>query len=211
MNELTTPNRNVLRLALRLEAVSIVWMVAEAAIALMAAIAVRSLLLGAFGLDSLIELLSAACLFYRLHQESAGKATDQALAHLERRISIIGGYLLYLLGLYVVFGAVYGLSHHSQAAPSVWGMGVAIAAALGMPVLARAKMWAADLIGSHALRADAMESLTCGYLAWVLLAGLLSNALLHWWWLDSAASLLIVPILIREGREAIKGEGCGCG
>jgi divalent metal cation (Fe/Co/Zn/Cd) transporter len=79
-----------------------------------------------------------------------------------------------------------------------------------MPVLARAKLRLAQEIGSRALRADAMESLTCGTLSWVLLAGLLANAALHWWWLDSAAALALIPFLIREGREAIAGECCGC-
>ena len=63
---------------------------------------------------------------------------------------------------------------------------------------------------SRALRADAMESLTCGYLSWVLLLGLTANALFRWWWVDSAAALVLVPILIREGREAVAGECCGC-
>ncbi len=82
-------------------------------------------------------------------------------------------------------------------------------AAFGMPVLAKAKMRVADQIGSRALRADAMETFTCGYLSWVLLAGLAANAFLHWWWLDAAASLVIVPFLPKESREAITGE-CAC-
>ena len=82
-------------------------------------------------------------------------------------------------------------------------------AALGMPILARAKIRVADQIGSKALRADAMETFTCGFLSWVLLAGLVGNALLHWWWLDSVAALMLVPFLVKEGREAIAG-GCSC-
>ena len=63
-------------------------------------------------------------------------------------------------------------------------------------------------IESRALRADAMETLTCGYLAWVLLTGLVVNALTHWWWLDSVASLAIVPLLLREANEAFGGPCC---
>ena len=77
-----------------------------------------------------------------------------------------------------------------------------------MPILAKAKLRIAAKISSRALRADAMETLTCGYLAWLLLAGLMATALLHWWWLDSAASLAIVPILVREAKEALAGEPC---
>jgi divalent metal cation (Fe/Co/Zn/Cd) transporter len=112
------------------------------------------------------------------------------------------------LSAYVVASAVYGLFQRREADTSWLGLGVAVVAAAGMPLLARAKLRVADRIGSRALRADAMESLTCGYLAWVLLAGLAANALLRWWWLDSAASLVIVPLLLREAREALHGEGC---
>ena len=129
---------------------------------------------------------------------------------MEQRAARIAGYLLYALSLYVVLQALYGLLHRHQAESSVWGIAVAVVAALGMPVLARAKIRIADEIGSKALRADAMETFTCGYLSWILLAGLLANSLIHWWWLDSAASLLIVPLLWREAREAVSGEGCGC-
>ena len=77
-------------------------------------------------------------------------------------------------------------------------------AAVGMPIVAKAKLRLADEIGSRALRADAAETLTCGYLAVATLAGLLANAILRWWWLDSVAALLLVPFLVKEGREAIK-------
>jgi divalent metal cation (Fe/Co/Zn/Cd) transporter len=72
-----------------------------------------------------------------------------------------------------------------------------------MPFLAKAKLRAADNIDSRSLRADAMETLTCGYLAWILLLGLALNAVTHWWWIDSVASLAIVPLLIREGWESV--------
>ncbi|PYJ44983.1 MAG: hypothetical protein DME85_13940, partial [Verrucomicrobia bacterium] len=67
---------------------------------------------------------------------------------------------------------------------------------------------AAGEIDSRSLRADAMETLTCGCLSWILLAGLALNAVTHWWWIDSIASLAIVPLLIREGWEAISGDQC---
>jgi divalent metal cation (Fe/Co/Zn/Cd) transporter len=72
-----------------------------------------------------------------------------------------------------------------------------------MPFLAEAKLRVADNIDSRALRVDAMETLTCGYLAWVLLIGLVLNAVTHWWWIDSGASLAIVPLLIREGWKSV--------
>lgn len=195
---------------LRLEAVSIVWMVAEAAVSVGAGIAVGSLLLVAFGVDSVIEMISAILLFWRLRRQALGLLPDEeAIEALERKVARVAGFLLYALSVYVVAQAVYGLTHRRQAETSWAGIAVAIIAAFGMPLLARAKIRVADAIGSRALRADAMETFTCGYLSWALLAGLAANALLHWWWLDSAAALAVVPLLVKEAREALTGE-CHC-
>ncbi len=195
---------------LRLEAVSIVWMVAEAAVSVGAGIAAGSLLLVAFGVDSVIEMISAILLFWRLRRQALGLLPDEeAIEALERKVARVAGFLLYALSVYVVAQAVYGLTHRRQAETSWAGIAVAIIAAFGMPLLARAKIRVADAIGSRALRADAMETFTCGYLSWALLAGLAANALLHWWWLDSAAALAVVPLLIKEAREALTGE-CHC-
>jgi len=195
---------------LRLEAVSIVWMVVEAAVSVGAGIAAGSLLLVAFGVDSVIEMISAILLFWRLRRQALGLLPDEeAIEALERKVARVAGFLLYALSVYVVAQAVYGLTHRRQAETSWAGIAVAIIAAFGMPLLARAKIRVADAIGSRALRADAMETFTCGYLSWALLAGLAANALLHWWWLDSAAALAVVPLLIKEAREALTGE-CHC-
>jgi divalent metal cation (Fe/Co/Zn/Cd) transporter len=203
--------RPPMRAALRLEAVTLVWMVVEAAASIGAGLLARSLLLVAFGVDSGIELLSAGVLYRRLLQEARAKPGDEAaVARLERRTARFGGYLLYGLALYVLLQAAYGLWRRGAAETSWLGIGVAVVAALGMPVLAGAKIRVAEQIGSRALRADAMETITCGYLSWVLLAGLAANAFFHWWWLDSAAALVLIPFLIKEGREAITGECCGC-
>lgn len=200
-----------MRRALRLEAISIAWMIVEAGVAIGAGVIAHSVLLLAFGVDSGIELLSAGALYWRLDREARARPGDEAaVERIERRTARFAGWLLYALALYVVVQAGYGLLKRSAAEGSWLGIGIAVAAALGMPVLARAKIRVAEEIGSRALRADAMETVTCGYLAWVLLAGLLANALLHWWWLDSAAALVLVPLLMREGREAITGDCCGC-
>ncbi len=195
--------------ALRLESITVVWMVIEVVVAVGAGVAAGSLLLVAFGIDSVIELISASVLFWRLQKEARGGASNASIERVERRASRISGYLLYALSGYVVLQAVYGLTHEHHAETSFSGIAIAVVAALGMPLLARAKILVADEIGSRALRADAMETFTCGYLSWVLLAGLAANALLHWWWLDAAASLVVVPLLLKEAREALKGE-CSC-
>ena len=199
-----------LRAALRLEIATIVWMIIEAAAALAAGIVARSLLLVAFGIDSVIELASAVVVFRRFRIESHGEfasALDDARA-IERKTARIAGYLLFLLSAYVLVQAGFGLLTRHAAETSPVGIAVAIIAAIGMPLLAKAKLRVAKRIDSRALRADAMETLTCGYLAWVLLAGLALNAVTHWWWIDSVASLAIISLLIREGFEAISGDQC---
>jgi divalent metal cation (Fe/Co/Zn/Cd) transporter len=195
--------------ALRLEGLTIAWMVVEATVSIGAGVRAGSLLLLAFGADSLIELLSAGVLYGRLRAETRAVAVDDAAREaMEKRAARIAGWLLVALALYVLLQAGYGLLHRHVAETSWPGIVVAVVAALGMPPLARAKIRVADAIGSRALRADAMETITCGYLAWVLLLGLAANALLHWWWLDSAAALVLVPFLIKEAREAITGDCC---
>lgn len=204
-----TPSRDM-QAALRLEVLTIGWMLIEASVSISAGAMAGSVLLLAFGVDSVIELISASVLFHRLRKEANGAGNDEAeIEVLEHRAARIAGYLLYVLAAYVVLQSGYGLLHRHMAETSWVGLSVALVAALGMPVLAKAKIRVADRIGSKALRADAMETFTCGFLSWVLLAGLAANALLHWWWLDSVAALVLVPILLKEGREAVTGE-CSC-
>lgn len=194
--------------ALRLEQITIVWMVIEAAGSVVSGVIAASTLLLAFGIDSLVELISAVVLYHRLKAEAVLGPTER-VAQTEKRAGIIGGYLLFGLALYVAATSIWKLYHHGAATESIPGILIAAVAAFGMPSLARAKVRAADEIGSRALRADAMETFTCGYLSWVLLAGLVANAAFHLWWLDGVAALILVPFLLKEGKEAITGE-CGC-
>jgi divalent metal cation (Fe/Co/Zn/Cd) transporter len=195
--------------ALRVEAATIAWMVVEAGVAIGSGIVARSLLLVAFGADSVIELISAVVLWRRLRVEAVDPARTSDIERAEQRASRIAGGLLYALAVYVVIAAAIGFLHRSAAGFSLSGLIVTAIAAFGMPVLARAKLRLADRLASAALRADAMESLTCGYLSWLVLAGLAANAVFHLWWLDSAASLVIVPLLVKEAREAVTGH-CAC-
>jgi len=198
-----------LRQAIWLEIVTVVWMVIEAAGAVVAAWLARSLLLLAFGIDSGIELISAIVLLWRLRKQASGlpNAAERDDAA-ERTASRIAGYLLYALAFYVVVQAGWSLWERSAAGTSIIGFVVAAIAAVGMPILARRKLQVAARIGSGALRADAIETITCGYFAWALLSGLLLNAIFRWWWIDSAAALLIVPLLLREAKEALSGRCC---
>jgi divalent metal cation (Fe/Co/Zn/Cd) transporter len=188
------------------------WMTIEGAASLLLGWASKSLLLEAFGIDSVIELFSGFVLLWRLRVEASGLASAQRAEEVERRAARYGGYSLYALVLYVVLNSGYGLfvaKRITDTHESVWGILIGLVAKIGMPILAGYKLKVAARLNSRALRADAVESITCGYLSIVLIVGLAATWSLGWWWLDSVAALALIPFLIKEAREAIRGE-CAC-
>lgn len=197
----SSPERPALiRMAFRLEWFTIAWMTIETAVAIVAGLAAHSLLLIAFGIDSVIELLSACVLIWRLTIElRRGQAFAEAA---ERRASRVTGALLLALALYVIAAAAWDLWWHQGAEFSTVGLILAGAAIPAMYVLSRRKLAVAELLGSRALRADAIESITCGWLSFVVVVGLVAQLVLGAWWIDPLASLAIVYLLIKEGREA---------
>ena len=202
-----------IRLALALTYITLGWMTIEGAAALLLGWASKSLLLEAFGIDSVIELFSAAVLLWRLRVEASGTATSEHVNLVERRAARLVGYSLYVLVAYVVLNSGYGLfiaKRITDTHESVWGILIGAVAKVGMPVLAGYKLKIAARLNSRALRADAVESITCGYLSIVLMIGLAATRLLGWWWLDSVAALALIPFLITEARAAVCGE-CDCG
>src|SRR5437899_2691435 len=200
------------RLALRLTYITLGWMTIEGAASLLLGWASKSLLLEAFGIDSVIELFSAAVLLWRLRVEASGIATSEHVDLVERRAARLVGYSLYALVVYVVLNSGYGLfiaKRITDTHESVWGILIGAVAKVGMPILAGYKLKVAARLNSRALRADAVESITCGYLSIVLMIGLAATWLVGWSWLDSIAALALIPFLIKEAREAV-GGGCDC-
>jgi divalent metal cation (Fe/Co/Zn/Cd) transporter len=198
--------------AFRLEYITLAWMMVEAVVAIGSGITVGSLTLTAFGIDSLIELASASILVWRLTVELRhGRAFAEGA---ERTASRIGGALLFALAAYVVASAGWKLWTRHGAEFSLPGLAISLLAIPIMYFLSRRKLQVADALGSRALRADAVESITCGWLAIVVVAALVAQFLVDAWWVDPLASLGIVWFVIREGREAWEGEKCcddGCG
>jgi divalent metal cation (Fe/Co/Zn/Cd) transporter len=192
--------------AFRLEYATLAWMIVEAAVAIGSGLAAGSLLLTAFGIDSLIELASAVVLIWRLGVEL--RRGEMVAEGAERAAAQLGAALLFALALYVVVTAGWKLWTRQGADFSVPGLIVCLAAIPIMYFLSRQKLKLADALGSRALRADAVESLTCGWLALVVIGGLLAQFLIDAWWLDPLVSLAIVWFLIREGREAWTGDAC---
>jgi divalent metal cation (Fe/Co/Zn/Cd) transporter len=159
-----------------------------------------------FGLDSVIELASAGVLMWRLSVElRLGKKFSE---HAERVASRIGGGLLFLLAAYVTAAAVWQLWKGTGEEFSWPGFLVALIAIPTMRYLARRKITIAEKIGSRALRADAMEAVTCGWLSFVVVISLAAQWLVGAWWIDGVGSLAIVWFLVKEGREAWSGDEC---
>jgi divalent metal cation (Fe/Co/Zn/Cd) transporter len=207
------PRAADLRLALLLTYITLGWMTVEGATSLLLGRLSRSLLLEGFGIDSIVELFSAGVLLWRLRVEASGLASEDAVESVERRASCWVGYTLYALAVSVAAMSAYGLfvaPRHTDTHESVWGILIGLIAKIGMPILAGYKLKVAARLNSRALRADAMEAITCGYLSIVLIVGLAATCLFGWWWLDSVAALALIPFLVKEGREAVKGDGCCC-
>ena len=199
-----TPRALLIRTAFRLEWFTVAWMVVEAAVALASGVIARSISLIAFGVDSLIELVSACVLIWRLNVELRhGRSVAERA---ERAASRIGGALLFALAAYIVVAAGWRLWTRQGADFSWPGLLVSLAAIPIMWLLSRRKLRVAEALGSRALRADAVESITCGWLSFVVLIGLLAQLVLGPWWVDAVTSLVIVWLLVKEGREAWKGE-----
>jgi divalent metal cation (Fe/Co/Zn/Cd) transporter len=124
-------------------------------------------------------------------------------------LRIVGACFL-ALAAYVAFEAVAHLVTRADASRSAAGMVLTGASIVVMPLLARAKRRVGAALGSGALRADARQSDFCAYLSAIVLAGLLLDAALGWWWADPAAALLMTPIIAIEGVRAVRGEACTC-
>jgi divalent metal cation (Fe/Co/Zn/Cd) transporter len=199
------------RIALWLTYITIGWMTIEGAASLLLGWVSKSLLLEAFGIDSVIELFSAAVLLWRLRVEANGNADETRVEAVERSASRWVGYTLYFLVAYVVLSSAYGLflAHRvTDTHESVWGILIGLVAKVGMPILAGYKIKVATRLNSRALRADAVEAIVCGYLSIVLMIGLGATWLLGWWWLDSVVALALIPFLIKEARAATSGSDC---
>jgi divalent metal cation (Fe/Co/Zn/Cd) transporter len=181
-------------------------MTVEAVVAITAGVSAGSLVLIAFGLDSVIELASAGVLIWRLSVELRHGQLFSERA--ERAASRIGGALLFLLAIYITAAAVWRLWTGTGEEFSWPGFIVALIAIPAMRYLARRKIDIAEKIGSRALRADAIEAVTCGWLSFVVVASLAAQWLIGAWWIDGVGSLAIVYFLVKEGREAWSGDDC---
>ena len=199
-------NRDLVRtrapkLVLWVQCITLAWMAIEAGVSLDAAAAARSIALLAFGSDSLVELLSAGVVLLSFGQR-VSLSRDRAARW--------AGILLLALAAIIAFTASRALLTGVTAEVSPSGLAITVAALLVMPVLAYIKRRAAKRTENRALMADAAQSATCAYLAAITLISLAVNAVFHIRWIDSVAALAILPILVIEGRRALRGDPCSC-
>lgn len=177
----------------------------EAVLAVTAGVLASSVALIGFGLDSMIELAAAGVLLWRLSVEARG-ADPETIEATERKVHLFVGITFIALALYVIGQSAYIFWRGGGPQESILGLVLAVASLVIMPLVAWGKLVAAKEIKSKALRAEAKETLACSYLSFTLLLGLVANAALGWWWADPVAALLMVPWLLHEGLEGIRGE-----
>lgn len=201
MVSLSPERRTALQRRVRLlVTATITYNILEAAIALAAGTQASSTALIGFGLDSLIEVASAAAVAW---QFSAADPETREKAAL-RFVAVS----FFALAIYITVESVLALTGRTEARPSPVGIALASVSLLVMPALSWAQRRAGRELGSRSAVADSKQTLLCTYLSGVLLAGLLLNAWLGWSWADQVAALVIAGVAVREGREAWRGDAC---
>lgn len=186
------------RRALLLAYATVAYNVFEAVVPILAGVSAGSTALIGFGVDSLIEMGSAAVVIWQFR-----RAVPQAQ---EARALRLIGAAFFALAAWIVVDAGRMLLRGERPDASAVGIAVAALSLVVMPWLVRAKRRVAAELGSATVRADAVQSLLCTFLSGVLLVGLLLNAVLGWWWADAVAALLIAAAAMHEGVEAWRGS-----
>ena len=199
-----TTRRAVVQRGKRLEYFTIAWNSLEGLVAVVAGAIAGSISLIGFGIDSFIEVTSGATLLWRMSVDA-----NQHTRERNERLSIrVVGVCFIALAVYVAWESVFDLIARKTPEHSVPGILLACVSLVVMPILSRAKKRVGIELGSPAMQADAKQTDFCVYLSVILLAGLLLNAALGWWWADPVAGLVMTPMIAKEGVEAVKGKAC---
>ena len=194
----------VTRRGKQLEYFTIAWNSLEGLVALIAGPLAGSISLMGFGIDSFIEVTSGGVLLWRM-------SVDADVRKRERReklsLRIVGACFL-VLAAYVGYESISDLAGRKAPEHSIPGIILACVSLVVMPLLSRAKKKVGNELGSAAMHADAKQTEFCVYLSAILLLGLVLNAALGWWWADPVSALIMVPLIAKEGVEAMNGETC---
>jgi divalent metal cation (Fe/Co/Zn/Cd) transporter len=196
--------RPLVRRARALAWLGLVWHVIEAAVAITVGVGAGSVALTGFGADSLIEAAAGIIVIWLMAQSRSSSAAAERRA--QQLIAATFGLLVAYIAVESLRDLVAG--NHPQAS---WaGVGLSVVTLATMPPLARAKRRIGEQLGSPATASESRQTLLCAYLSAALLAGLLANAVLGWWWADPIAALAIAGVAAREGRDAWRGDACSC-
>jgi divalent metal cation (Fe/Co/Zn/Cd) transporter len=204
IHTLVIDRASAVRRGKRLEYATVAYNSVEGLIGIGAGLVAGSIALVGFGFDSIIEVTSGAVLLWRMRAD-----VDPARREHVEAVSVrIVGICFFVLALYIAYDSIRMLLLRESPERSLPGIVLAIASLVVMPILARAKRRVARMIASNALAADARQTELCMYLSAILLGGLVLNATFGWWWADPAAGLLMIPIVLREGLNGLKGRSC---
>jgi len=198
----TAARRALLARAVRLERLTVGWTVAETLAALAAGLAAGSVALLTFGAQSLMEIAASAGVLWRLGHEQR-RAGARRIARVERAVTRAVGWSLLALAAIVLYEATTALRRADRPARSYPGIALGVVALAAMSGLGLAKRRVGRALGSRAMVAESSETLICAYQSATLLAGLGAYAAWGWWWADPAAALLMVPVIVKEGWEAV--------
>jgi len=196
--------RGLARHGQRLQYVTIAWNSVECLVSIGAGVLAGSIALLGFGFDSALEVTSSLAAVWRLARDEDEDARERA----ERRALRVIGVCFMALAVYVAVEAIRALVNREPPAASTVGVVIAALSLVVMPVLAHLKRRVAIRLGSAALGAETRQTALCALLSAILLAGLGLNGWLGWWWADPLAGLAMVPLLLREGFEALRGKTC---
>lgn len=193
--------QTVLRRRVRLlVAATITYNVVEAIVALGAGAVAGSVALIGFGLDSLVEVTSAAAVAWQFAAADPQRRERTALR--------VIAWSFFALAAYVTIEAVRTLVGGAEAQHSTVGIVLLALSVVVMPFLSLAQRRTGRELGSHSAVADSKQTLLCTYLSAVVLVGLVLNSTLGWWWADPSAALVLAGLAVKEGREALRGEVC---
>jgi divalent metal cation (Fe/Co/Zn/Cd) transporter len=202
--ETTVTRQAVARRGKRLEYFTIAWNSLEGLVAIVSGAVAGSISLTAFGIDSFIEVTSGCTLLWRMSVD----ADEQSRERNERFSLRIVGICFLALAMCVGYGSSSDLLRKKHPEQSIPGIVLACVSLVVMPLLSRAKKKVGHSLSSAAMRADAKQTDFCVYLSVILLAGLLLNAGLGWWWADPLAGLIMVPIIAKEGIDGMRTRTC---
>jgi divalent metal cation (Fe/Co/Zn/Cd) transporter len=195
--------------AQRLEYLTIGWNVVEGIVSVAFALAAGSIALLGFGIDSFVETASGVVILWRLRAEKHARSREE-IENLDRRAHKLVGLSLFLLAGYVAVEASTDLISGERPEPTLAGVVITAVSMMTMMWLARAKRRVAADLGSRAMAADSFQTTACWWLSLITLVGIGLNAAAGWWWADPVAALGMTYFLVAEGREAWRGDDCGC-